>query len=369
MLMTAQLLKALWPETIHQAVWLKNRTSTHALNGKTPYEVMHKMKPDLTDLPEWGARVFVMETIAGKLDQKSTKGRWLGYSSTSKGYCIYGANKAISVKRNVTFNNAVLTVPDIILIAGEDKQESIQKTSNQNTTVQSPHTEPKPLEPSADIITCDPLVKTDSSTGTVDNLVKNLENTPSQQPLRRSERLNPPVVQPPEPELRCSEHLKPQANLLIAEDPDIKINLSMALIVSKIIDPPSAEATRKQKDWLEWETSIKAELDIHKRLGIGVLITPPLNVNIIDSRIVLCYKLNKDGFISTRKSRLVAQGFTQQEGIDYNDTFSPTAKLTTIRVIAAIAVRNNWELEQMDMDTAYLNASLKEDIYVPAQRL
>ena len=74
-----------------------------ALNGRMPYEVMHKMKLDLTDLPEWGARVFMMKTITGKLDQKSTEGRWLGYSGTSKGHHIYGANKAISVEQNVTF--------------------------------------------------------------------------------------------------------------------------------------------------------------------------------------------------------------------------------------------------------------------------
>ena len=95
----------------------------------------------------------------------------------------------------------MLMVLDAILIVGEDKQESIQKTSNQNTTVQSPCKEPKPLKPSADIITCDPSVRTESSTGkTVDNIVKDLENAPSQQPLRCSERLNPPVVKPLEPE-------------------------------------------------------------------------------------------------------------------------------------------------------------------------
>ena len=49
MLMADQLPKTLWPETVHHAVWLKNRTSTRALNGKTPYEVMYQMKPDLTD--------------------------------------------------------------------------------------------------------------------------------------------------------------------------------------------------------------------------------------------------------------------------------------------------------------------------------
>ena len=150
----------------------------------------------------------------------------MGYSSTSKRHRIYGANKAISVEWNITFNNAMLTVPDAILIAGEDKQGSIHKTSNQNATVQSPRKEPKPLEPSANIITCDPSVRTESSAGkTVDDIVKDLENALSHQPLRRSERLNPPLVQSPEPKLRHSEHLKAQANLLIAEDSDIKIVL------------------------------------------------------------------------------------------------------------------------------------------------
>ena len=94
-------------------------------------------------------------------------------------------------------------------------------------------------------------------------------------------------MQTPEPKLRSSEHLKVQANLLIADDPDTEIELTMASIVSKIIDPPSVEAAMKQEDWPEWETSIRAELEIHKKLGTGVLIAPPPNVNIVGSQIVL----------------------------------------------------------------------------------
>ena len=65
-----------------------------------------------------------------------------------------------------------------------------------------------------------------------------------------------------------------------------------------------------------------------------------------------------------RKSRLVAQGFTQKEGINFNNTFAPTAKLMAVRIIAALVVRNDWEQEQTDVDAAYLIASLKEDIYM-----
>jgi hypothetical protein len=60
----------------------------------------------------------------------------------------------------------------------------------------------------------------------------------------------------------------------------------------------------------------------------------------------------------------VAQGFTQQEGVNFNETFSPMAKLTAIRMIAAIAVRNDWEMDETDGDAASLNTSLKEDIYM-----
>ena len=113
-------------------------------------------------------------------------------------------------------------------------------------------------------------------------------------------------MQPPEQELRHSEHLKHQANSLSTEDPNIKVNLAMASIVSKMINPPSIESARKQKDWLGWETLIKAKLEIHKRLGTGVLVTSPPNMNIVGSQIVLCYKLDKNSSISTHKSRLVA---------------------------------------------------------------
>ena len=53
---------------------------------------MHNAKPNMADLPDWGARVFMMKTNAGKLDNKGTEGCWLGYSGIRKGYCIYASN-------------------------------------------------------------------------------------------------------------------------------------------------------------------------------------------------------------------------------------------------------------------------------------
>ena len=140
--------------------------------------------------------------------------------------------------------------------------------------------------------------------------MRNLENNLSDQPLRCSTRLNPPPVQNPELELRHSEPLKQQAATSI-EDYNAEVMLAMTSIANQIIDPLTVEAAKRLEDWPKWQESIENELNIHKKLGTGELVTPPLNANIVRSWIVLHYKLGKDGGINSQKSRLVAHGVTQ----------------------------------------------------------
>ena len=192
-----------------------------------------------------------MKESSGKLDSKANEGHWLGYSSVSKGHYIYGPNRQIMVEHNVTFKNTVLQVPGPILIAGKDKNNPIIKSSNQNLMVQNISSQQKPSRPSGQNASADKTV--------VDQIVLDLEEASSRQPLRRSERLNPPSEQDP----RYSEHLKQQlANFLDTEDLDAELTVAMVSMIDKIIDPPSVEAAKKLDDWPEWEVSIKNELDI-----------------------------------------------------------------------------------------------------------
>src|SRR5882724_9934736 len=94
------------------------------------------------------------------------------------------------------------------------------------------------------------------------------------------------------------------------------------------------------------------------------LVELPDCANIVGSKFVLHYKHNAANNISSRKARLVTQGFTQTKGINYTKQFSPMAKLSAIHIIASISAHNNWELEQMDIDGTYLNSPLKETIYM-----
>ena len=89
----------------------------------------------------------------------------------------------------------------------------------------------------------------------------------------------------------------------------------------------------------------------------------------MDVKWVLKVKYNSDGSIERYKARLVAKGYSQMEGIDYNETFAPVAKFNSNRIISAIAIEHNMNLHQMDVETAFLNGNLEEEIFMEQHNL
>ena len=75
-------------------------------------------------------------------------------------------------------------------------------------------------------------------------------------------------------------------------------------------------------------------------------------------------QMGPDGQIECYKAHLVAQGFSQVKGIDYNKTFAPITKFNSIRLLLALSARFNWEIHQMDVKSAFLNGKLEEEIYI-----
>ncbi|KAJ1586448.1 hypothetical protein NDA11_000332 [Ustilago hordei] len=127
---------------------------------------------------------------------------------------------------------------------------------------------------------------------------------------------------------------------------------------------PTLKEALAGDDAQQWQEAIRKELDGLEAMGTWEIVDVPPNTRLVDSKIVLRLKLDADGIPVRHKARLVARGFTQREGIDFEETFAPVAPLSAIRALLSLAVERNWEIHQLDITMAYLNSTLNHVIYM-----
>jgi hypothetical protein len=167
MLHASQLLKFLWGKAVKHGVYLKNQTSTKALNGKTPFEVYYSKKPNIANLHEFGFKVWVHNPNNSKLHSRSEIGRWVGFDEASNGHCIYWPGKcSVSIERSVTFNTDV----DVFLL------NSVLLEGEKLTTPRASINPKQPTVPSLPHMTLTPLPPL-TTTSTIDHLGDNFEKS------------------------------------------------------------------------------------------------------------------------------------------------------------------------------------------------
>jgi hypothetical protein len=127
-------------------------------------------------------------------------------------------------------------------------------------------------------------------------------------------------------------------------------------------EPQSFAEAGKDVAWCD--TEMKAEMDAVEKNRTWELADLPCGHRAIILKWVFKLKRDEVGAIIKHKARLVARGFLQREGIDFDDAFTPVARMQSVRLLLALATQEGWCVHHMDAKSAFLNGDLKEEVYV-----
>ncbi|KRY61318.1 Retrovirus-related Pol polyprotein from transposon TNT 1-94 [Trichinella britovi] len=277
----------------------------------TPEEAWSGRKPNLAHLKVFGclAMVHVPSGQRKKWDLKSKERIFVGYCETSKGYrTVDRKTKKMYVTRDVKFLESRFPGTQA------SKEESTNPLPNPD--VGEELMDPNPSDP--------PKVDTDS---------------------------DEPIVQSPPPSAKTSpeELRRPLRNFI----PNRNIFNSDFLLFQAQV--------REQSDPISYEeAAINEELASHRENQSWEPAVLPPHKKAIKNKWIFKTKYKEDGTIEKRKARLVAKRYSQLQGIDYEDTFAPTLGYSSLRYLLSLAAKYNFEVEQMDVVTAFLNLSLNE---------
>jgi hypothetical protein len=139
----------------------------------------------------------------------------------------------------------------------------------------------------------------------------------------------------------------------------------VALVLASVcVEPTSYKAALVSPQSAEWKTAMQLEFDSLTSNQTWDLVPLPAGRRVVNIMWVYKAKTNAFGGVSRYKARFVAKGCSQREGIDYTETFSPVIRLASLRVFFSIAAARDLEQGGLDIDTAFLYAPIKEDVYI-----
>jgi histone deacetylase 1/2 len=329
-----------WDHAFLTAVHLINRLPTASLNFKIPYHVLFQKLPDYTTFKPFGCVCFPLlrPYNAYKFDFRSQQCIFLGYSNTHKGYKCLSPTGKIYISKDVLFNETSFPYPTLFSDSDNTLPSTTQDIPLSNLPINT-HNIQQNITPSPAPINIETNVSPTSIISiTETNTTKNLPTSSSTQ-IRP---VNSHSMQTRSKNGITLPRLNPKLLLTHTEPKTAKQALA---------DP-------------KWHAAMREEFEaLHKNQTWTLMPLPP-DRQAIGCKWVFRTKENPDGSINKYKARLVAKGFHQQHGFDFNETFSPVIKPITIRLILSLAISYKWPLKQLDINNAFLNGSLEEEVYM-----
>lgn len=368
MLQDADLEKKYWAEAVNTACYLKNRSPSAAIKNATPQGLWTGSKVDLSNLKVFGSAAYALtpQQKRTKLDPKSKPYIMLGYCEHTKGYRLGDPNDGTKLikARSVEF---IETVRGITYKTTESIENSTNVTTNVEVTVHHPSTpQRETVEPVNDEFATPDISFLDSSLNNTDIQEVASSDEPVESLLHDSLQDSHVAEQNvSDSDTEVAEHSRPQRD---RRPPvwfkDYEVNYFMELALMGHNEPTTYNQAMKSENAKDWQEAMRDEYNSLMMHGVWELVDRPKNTNIVKCKWIFKEKVDPSGNFEKYKARLVAKGFTQRYGIDYEATFAPVVRHSTLRLLFAIGVENNMDIEHIDVNTAFLNGDLKECIYM-----
>ena len=341
MMSRSNLPEYLWGEAIKTATYILNRVPSKSV-PKTPFELWTNRKPSLNHFRVWGcpAEVRIYDPSQKKTESRTTRCYFIGYPNHSKGYKFYCPSRGTRVVESQTAKFLELDVAEgcssqptereepnytvqiqLPIVGDTSVQETVREeiqqeveTKNQFTNVEPPITNELPL----------------------------MDSPAPQAPLRRSQRERRSTI--------SSEYY-----VYLGEG---------EFDIGQTVDPVTFHEALNSNQASKWLEAMRDEMDSMSNNQVWELIDLPDGFKPIGCKWVFKTKKDSKGNVERFKARLVAKGYTQREGIDFTETFSPVSTKDSFRIIMALVAHFDLELHQMDVKTAFLNGDLSEEVYM-----
>ena len=407
-----------WAEAVNTACFTQNRSLIVKRFGKTAYELIHDRKPNIGFLHVFGCVCYILinKDNLGKFEPRSDEGIFLGYSSVSKAFRVYNrrtniVEESIHVKfdevstahpKTTPYDSGVLELQDQMTVPYDSGTLGPQdKGTSHPSGVLGPSGESALQQSRAIELICEGCSEEGQS---VNHHVESFPSSPPELgngdglPVEVPEaRIESPEVSIEEPVVNESELPIPQSTQQHGNQGQDQGTSSSSLQpatrwtkdhpIDQIIgDSRTGVKTRSatQNECLyvnflsmmepkkigeaiddpSWVSAMQEELAQFERNKVWQLVPHPKGKTVIGTKWVFRNKLDEQGIIIRNKARLVAQGYRQEEGIDYDETFAPVARLESIRIFLAYAAYKDFKVYQMDVKSAFLNGKLQEEVYV-----
>jgi hypothetical protein len=363
----------LWVEACYTAVYLQNRSPHGVVGSMTPEEAFSGKKPEVGHFRIFGCITYsyVPSEKRTKMEPMAERGIFVGYSETSKAFCIYLPSLRKTVlRRDVIFEEDGAYRKSRGTERGDQSSPQIQVNPQQTTVTQSSRpptsvttgSQVTGPQSSGSQATGPQISRSGTSRSTTRSLssANGVEQGESPPQDTSSERRKPKWLQDTLREAQCSVGNPRQA--VRESKPPERFCSYIAMVSSIRESEPSTfeEATSRQV----WRDAMIEEYNSIMKNDVWEVVPRPEGKSVVTSRWLYKLKHAAEGSIEKYKARFVARGFSQVEGVDYDETFALVARYTLIRAVISIAAKMGWKIHEMDVKTAFLNGLIEEEVYI-----